>query len=133
MSGSGDTAPSSQGSVVSFNGQELGLLLSIRVSGGRAVATDITGVDAAVSGSGADSYIVRERDSTAVDPATVTVTFWGVGPTAEVGDRGTLAVTMDAGSIVSGDAWLAAYEVEANVGEFIQGSATFELAQFAGS
>lgn len=127
-SGSGEgPAPSAQGSTVSFGGQPIGLLLSIRATGSSAGQTDITSMDSVVEGSGSSSYVRRQYDVTVVDPGQVSITFFGVGPTAEVGDRGSLSVEIAGATVLSGDAFLASYDVEASVGELVKGSATFQL------
>lgn len=128
MPGSGEgPAPSSQGSTVSFDGQAIGLLLAIRVTGGSAASTDVTTMDSTLVGTGAASHVLREYDVTVVDSGSVSITFFGVGPTAEVGDRGELSVSIGGSTVISGDAFLASYDVEASVGELVRGSATFQL------
>lgn len=128
MPGSEDELiPSAQGSTVSFGGQPIGKLIAIRVTGNSASATDVTTMESTLSGGSGESFMVREFDVTVVDPGQVSITFWSVGPSAEVGDRGTLSVSIDGNVVISGDAFLASYDVEASVGELVRGSATFQL------
>lgn len=126
MPGSG-LVPSSQGSTASFGGSALGDLIAIRVTGATAAGTDVTTMDSAVSGSGADSRIAKELDVLAVEPGSVSVTFFGAGPSADVGDKAELSVSIGGSVVISGEAFLASYDVEASVGELVRGSATFQL------
>lgn len=126
MPGSG-LVPSAQGSTVSFGGSPLGDLISIRVTGASASGADVTTMQSAVSGSGAASRIAKELDVLAVDPGTVSITFYGAGPSADVGDKAALSVSIAGSVVISGEAFLASYDVEASVGELVRGSATFQL------
>lgn len=125
-SGSGDV-PSAQGSTISFGGTPLGSLIAIRVTGESANTTDITSLESVLSGSGSSNFMFRQMDCLAVDPGTVSVTFWGTIQGVEVGDRGELSVTIAGSTVISGDAFLASFEVEASVGALVQGSAVFQL------
>lgn len=127
MPGSGDVAPSSQGSTVSFAGQSIGMLLAIRATGSSVSGTDVTTMSSTVAGTGSAAHVKRELDVMMVDPGQVSITFFGVGPTAEVGDRGELSVSIAGSTVLSGDAFLSSYDVEAGVGELVKGSATFQL------
>lgn len=125
-SGSGEV-PSAQGSTVSFGGGELGMLLSIRVAGAGAASVDVTSMQSSVAGTGSGAVIAKELDVLAIDPGSVSVTFFGAGPNAEVGEKGALSVNVGGSTVISGEAFLSSYEVEATVGDLVRGSATFLL------
>lgn len=126
MPGSGEV-PSSQGSTVSFGGSELGSLIAIRVTGASASGTDVTTMESSTTGTGSGSFIARQLDVVAVDPGSVSVTFFGAGPSAAVGEKGELSVSVAGSTVLSGEAFLSSYDVEASVGELVRGSATFQL------
>lgn len=126
MPGSG-SVPSSQGSTVSFDGSVLGDLIAIRVTGESATGTDVTSMESSLGGSGGAACIARELDVLAVDPGSVSVTFFGTGLSAAVGDKAALSVSIGGSVVLSGEAFLASYDVEASVGELVRGSATFQL------
>ena len=125
-SGSGEV-PSAQGSTVSFDGGELGSLLSIRVNGPSVSGTDVTSLESPIAGSGAGAVMSRELDVLAIDPGSVSVTFFGAGLPADAGEKGELEVVVAGSTVLSGEAYLASYEIEATVGDFVRGSATFQL------
>lgn len=126
MPGSG-SVPSSQGSTVSFGGSEVGDLIAIRVTGASANGTDVTTMESAMSGSGSAACIAKELDVLAIEPGSVSVTFFGAGPSADVGDKAELSVNIGGTVVISGEAFLSSYDVEASVGEVVRGSATFQL------
>lgn len=121
--------PTAQGSTVSFDGTTLGDLLSIRASGPTANAEDVTSLESTVSG----SAVAKERDVVALEPGSVSVTFLGLPATTAVGTTGSLVVTIAGATVLSGDAYLAGYDVDASVGELVRGTATFQLTNAAGS
>lgn len=120
----------SQGSTVSFGGS-ITSLLSIRSSGGSAGTYDVTSYDSVIVGSGDNSRIRREFDVTGIDPGTVTVSVLGASPYGrdDIGMRAALTVTHD-GSSLSGDAFLISFDIDAQVGELLKASMTF---QFSGA
>ena len=131
-SGSGGSfQPSSQGSSVSFAGSDIGRLTGWRITPGSAEFEDVTSSDSVTLGSGADTRVVKDYDCLTVEPGSADVTLFGCPPhiAADIGSRGTLAVTFDGGSL-SFDAYLESYEVTAAVGEVLVGSARF---RFSGS
>lgn len=121
--------PTAQGSTVSFDGTELGDLLAIRVSGPTANAEDVTSLESTISG----SAVAKERDVVALEPGSVSVTFLGLPATTAVGTTGELVVTIAGETVLSGEAYLAGYDVDASVGELVRGTATFQLTNAAGS
>jgi hypothetical protein len=92
------------------------------------VFVESTNVTSTVIGSGDASRIVKSYDCIAIDPGTVEVTLYGCPPfsSVQIGLRGTVAVTFDGGSI-SRIAYLEAFDVTGQVGQFLVGKATFKL------
>lgn len=117
----------SQGSTLSFNGFS-GSLLTVSYSGGSANATDIGGLT--TRSDGGDPFVVSRLDVTSVSPGSVSVTFFGSGGGLRVGAIGSLSIRVGGGGSgrgFSGEAFVSDYQVEASVGEFVRGSATFTM------
>jgi hypothetical protein len=119
---------SSQGSTVSFAGAAIGQLVGWRVSPGQAAVEDFTGFGCDILGTGADARVVKRMDATAVDPGTAEVRLLGVPPyvATEIGKKGSLYFSYDGGGFTL-QAILLSFDIEGAVGEFIKGSATFQL------
>jgi hypothetical protein len=124
-------ATASQGSTVSFAGQSIGSLLSIRGKGASAGVFNCTTAASAIVGTGTNSRIRKQVTVTSIDPGSVTVSILGATPYSrdDVGKTGTLSVSFGSATL-SGEAYLESYEIDAQVGDLLKGSATF---QFTGS
>lgn len=117
---------SSQGATVSFGGVSLGMATSIRWEGGSASGTDVTSGEN-VRTNGGLPYAMRELDVTVADPGSCTVDFFVQGSVSlEAGQSGTLSVSIG-GASFSGNAFVSGFGVEANVGEYARGFATFTM------
>lgn len=118
----------SQGSSVSFGSGPLGSLVGWQVSPAQASTTDVTGVDAAMYGTGEDTRLVKQIECTAIDPGTVSVRLLGCPPytNEDIGTKATLTVDFDGGGI-EWEAILMSFEVEGSVGELLRGTATFQF------
>ena len=118
---------SSQGSTVTFDGSELGSLLSIAVQSQASSPVDITYIGSAIVGSGEDARMVREVTVLSIEPATVEVSFLGASgySTTDPGNRGTLVITGGVG--LSATAILTGWGETVAVGEYVKGSASFVL------
>lgn len=117
----------SQGSSVTFDGSELGSLLSIAVQSQASSPVDVTYIGSAIVGSGEDARMVREVTVLSIEPTTVEVSFLGssgYGVTSP-GNRGSLLIT--GGVSLSASAILTGFGETVAVGEFIKGSASFVL------
>ena len=118
---------SSQGSTVTFDGSELGSLLSIAVQSQASSPVDVTYIGSAIVGSGEDARMVREVTVLSVEPTTVEVSFLGATGygTTDPGNRGSLVIT--GGVSLSATAILTGWGETAAVGEYVKGSASFVL------
>ena len=119
--------PTSQGATVSFAGSPLGQLLMIKAVGGSASGKDVTALDCAIVGAGDESRAVKVVDVLEVDSGRCDVTFLGTPATTEAGAKGQLEVVIGGVTVLSGEAFLASYDVEATVGDLVKGSASFQL------
>lgn len=115
-------------STVSFAGTPLGQLVQFTAGGGSAVTGDVTGVDAQISGVGANSRLMKQVDALAIEPGTADVRLLGMPSFSplQIGQKGSLAITTPGGTRV-GEAILMSYEVEGSVGDLLRGSATFQF------
>jgi len=118
--------PYAQGSTVSFDGAEIGSLLSWTAKPASAVTTDATHVGCTIWGAGQDARLVKTLECTSVDPGTLSVRLLGCPPygVSDIGSRATLTVSFDGGAI-SWDAILTSFEIEGSVGDLLRGSAEF--------
>ena len=115
-------------STVAFAGTTIGSLVEFRAAGGSAATSDVTGVSATISGSGANSRIVRQVDALAIDPGTADVRLLGMPSFTklQIGQKGSLSISTPGGWLV-GEASLMSYEVEGSDGDLLRGSASFEF------
>lgn len=120
--------PTSQGSTVSF-GSTLGSLVSITASGPTAKAEDVTTMESAV----VDGIVMVEMDPVAIEPGSCSVTFLGPPATTAVGTKASLVVSIGGTTVLSGEAYLAGYDVEAAVGDLVRATAVFKLTGSEGS
>lgn len=119
---------SSQGARVTFSGTEVGMLLSATYSAGSASPVDIGGLT--TKSEGGDPFVVPVYDVTTVTPGSLSVTFIGPKSNLKIGRRGLLQVQVGNGTgavTYSGEAHVTEYQVEATVGEFLRGSASFAM------
>lgn len=125
---SGTAPPTSQGSTVSFNGTAIGRLKAWQVSPGTAQFEDVTGSDAPILGSGDSARIVQQIACLMVEPGSASISLFGMPPFAptSIGSKGTLAIAFSTGS-VSLPAILEKYDGSGQVGEFLDGSASFRF------
>ena len=118
---------SSQGSTVTFDGGQLGQVLSWTTTPATAVVQDTTNYNSDVVGSGWESRVLKSRDCTAIEPGTASATMLGNPGYAwsDVGTKGTLTVSCAAGSIAF-EAILKKYEVQGSVGELLKYAVEWE-------
>lgn len=120
---------SSQGSTVSFAGVPLGSLVTIQASGPSASTADITSMESSL----VDGLVLRELDVLSLEPASVVVTFLGLPGATASGSKGELLVDIGGETVISGEAILSRYEIEAAVGDVVRATATFQLTGSQGS
>lgn len=120
--------PTSQGSIVTFNGNLLGRLTNWRVQPGTAQFAEWTNVGSTVIGTGIHARVVKQYFCEAIEPGGVTITMFGVPPGTHytIGQVGTLSVEFDGGGI-SLEAYVETFDVSASVGEFLVGTASFKF------
>ena len=122
---------SSQGTTVSWGGDNLGMLTSVQIRGGRAQLVDVTAVDARVVGVGTASRVMREVGVASIEPASVSLTAYSSGVSLSQEDRGDIRYLLIKGE---NDAWeyfgnaiLMDYSLTANVGGFVTISLEFQF------
>lgn len=120
--------PTSQGTICSFNGTELGRVTGFRASPGAGVFVEKTNVTSQVVGAGESARIVKSYDCVAVDPGTLEFTLYGCPPYSvyDIGAQGVVSVVFDGGAL-SKLAFLEDFEVTGSVGQFLVGRAVFKL------
>ncbi len=118
---------SSQGSTVTFNGGQLGQVLSWITTPATAVVQDMTNYDSDLVGTGWTSRVLKSRDCTAIEPGTASATMLGNPGYAwsDVGTKGMLEITCAAGSIAF-EAILTKYEIQGSVGELLKYAAEWQ-------
>lgn len=112
---------------VSFDGNDLGSLLSVDIKCQAGSTVDVTHMGSAVVGAGNESRTVKEVAVLSVEPARIEISFLGAtgfGVT-DPGTRATLAISGSLG--LSAEAILIGWGEAAQVGEFIKGSGSFVL------
>lgn len=117
---------SSQGSTVTFDGNPIGMLRSWRVGSHTAVFEEVTNLSCPVLGEGLNTRVVKLYDCTSIEPGTLELSILGVPPyiSDDIGVRATLEVTFENG-YVTGEAMLENFEISANLGEWLNGTARF--------
>jgi hypothetical protein len=108
---------------VTFAGLSGGVL-GVRISPGSAGVQDVTSHGSSVI----EGRVVRDYVCTSIDSGTATVRILGSPGFARssIGTQGALSVTTPAGTL-SATAILTSFDLEADVGELIRGTAEFTL------
>ena len=123
---------SAQGTTVSWGGDNLGMLTSVQVRGGRAQLVDVTAVDARVVGVGTASRVMREVGVASIEPASVSLTAYSSGISLDQDDRGDIRYLLIRGGGDNpweyyGNAILMDYSLTANVGGFVTVTLEFQF------
>jgi hypothetical protein len=120
--------PSSQGSIVTFDGAQLGRLTDFQAIAGTARFEEVTNVLSRVVGTGDAARVVSQYECLGIDPGGANITMRDVPPYIldDIGARGTLTVSMSGGTLVA-DAFLETFDVAGSVGEFLRGTARFRF------
>jgi len=119
---------SSQGTTVTFNGTAIGYLTGFDAESKAGSLYETTNVTSPVVGSGANARVVKQYDATAVEPPTLSITFWGP-PSFAATDAGFKAnLVFDApGETISGEAILVSFSHSGRANQWSTGAATFQL------
>lgn len=119
---------SSQGASVAFDGVVIGYLTGYDVDAKAGSLTDVTNVTSPVTGTGSSARVRRSYDCTSVEPATISITFWGPPSfsTTDCGRKATLAF-VTASKTISGSAILLDWKYSGKPNQYTSGSATFQF------
>lgn len=111
----------SQGTTLTWGGDNIGMLTSLTVRAGRAGLVDITSAASAVLGTGWNSRVVREVNCGAIEPAAISVSCYSSGFSFSSNDRGDtrfLVLIGEWGSY-TGNAILQDYSIDGKLGKFV--------------
>ena len=124
--------PNSQGAVLRFRGEVLGVLQSVNPSFAVGNKHEVTSVRSAVVGSGQNARVIKQYNVTSIEPGTITARFLGSPDLArnDIGGPGLLSFTWGSGATLSGQAFLEALDSEFAKGELIQWAAVFQFSGF---
>lgn len=124
--------PDSQGAVLSFNGQVLGVLQNVSPSFAAGNVHEVTSLRSPVVGAGQNARVVKQYNVTSIEPGTITARFLGSPDLSRnhVGFPGTLVFSWPAGGSLSGQAFLQTLDAEFQKGELIQWAAVFQFSGF---
>jgi hypothetical protein len=124
--------PSSQGAVLSFNGQVLGVLQNANPSFSVGNKHEVTSMRSPVVGAGQNARVLRQYNVTSIEPGTITARFLGSPDLArnDIGGPGVLSFTWGSGQTLSGQAFLETLDAEFAKGELIVWAAVFQFSGF---
>jgi hypothetical protein len=124
--------PSSQGAVLSFRGQVLGVLQGSSQSFAVGNKHDATNMRSPVIGSGQNARVLKQYNATSIEPGTFTARFLGSPDLArnDIGGPGMLTFTWGSGNALSGEAFLETLDAEFAKGELIVWAAVFQFSGF---
>ena len=124
--------PSSQGAVLKFNGNVLGVLQNANPSFSVGNKHDVTNIRSPVIGAGQNARVLRQYNVTSIEPGTITARFLGSPDLArnDIGGPGVLSFTWGSGASISGQAFLETLDAEFSKGELIVWAAVFQFSGF---
>lgn len=124
--------PSSQGAVLSFRGQVLGVLQGVGLTVAVGNKHEVTSMRSPVMGAGQNARVLKQYNVTSVEPGTITARFLGIPGLNinDVGGPGVLVFSYGYGGTVIGQAVLETLDAEFAKGELIQWAAVFQLTGF---
>ena len=124
--------PSSQGAVLSFRGQVLGVLQGVGLSVAVGNKHEVTSMRSPVMGVGQNARVLKQYNATSVEPGAITARFLGIPDLSvtDIGGPGVLVFSYGYSSTVVGQAFLESLDSEFAKGELVQWAAVFQLSGF---
>ena len=124
--------PSSQGAVLSFRGQVLGVLQNVNLSLAVGNKHEVTSMRSQVAGSGQNARVLKQYNVTSIEPGSFTARFLGFPDLTvqDIGAPGVLVFSYGAARTVVGQAFLESLDSEFAKGELVQWAAVFQLSGF---
>ena len=125
--------PNSQGAVLSFRGQALGVLQNANPTFAVGNKHEVTSIRSPVVGTGQNARVLKQYNVTSIEPGTITARFLGSPDLArnDIGGPGILSFTWGSGASLSGQAFLETLDAEFAKGELIQWAAVFQFSGFS--
>lgn len=123
---------SSQGAVLSFRGEVLGVLQNVGPSFAVGNKHEVTSMGSLVFGAGQNARVLKQYNVTSIEPGTITARFLGSPSLArnDIGGPGLLLFAWGSGATLSGQAFLETLDAEFAKGELIQWAAVFQFSGF---
>ena len=124
--------PSSQGAVLRFRGQVLGVLQNVRLSLTVGNKHEVTSIRSPVTGAGQNARVLKQYNVTSIEPGAFTATFLGLPDLTvqDIGAPGVLVFSYGSGGTVVAQAFLESLDSEFAKGELVQWAAVFQLSGF---
>lgn len=125
--------PSSQGAVLYFNGQMLGVLQNANPTFNVGNKHEVTSMRSPVVGAGQNARVLKQYNVTSIEPGTITARFLGSPDLArnDIGGPGILSFSWGSGATLSGQAFLETLDAEFAKGELIVWAAVFQFSGFS--
>lgn len=126
-----DNIPDSQGAILYFRGQPLGVLQGVSPSFAVGNKHEVTSLRSPVVGQGQNARVLKQYNVTSIEPGMITARFLGSPDLArnDLGGPGFLAFSWPSGTL-SGQAFLETLDAEFAKGELIQWAAVFQFSGF---
>jgi hypothetical protein len=124
--------PASQGAVLSFRGQVLGVLQNANPSFVVGNKHEVTNTRSPVTGVSQNARVLKQYNVTSIEPGTITARFLGLPSLSikDIGGSGVLLFSYGSGSTVVGQAILESLDSDFAKGELVQWAAVFQLSGF---
>ncbi len=124
--------PDSQGAVLYFRGQALGVLQGVSQAFAIGNKHEVTSMRSPVVGQGQSARVLKQYNVTSIEPGTITARFLGSPDLArnDLGGPGFLSFSWPSGGTLSGQAFLETLDAEFAKGELIQWAAVFQFSGF---
>jgi len=121
--------PTSQGSSLYFNGQQLGVLQNVSLSLAVGNKHEVTSMRSPITGSASSARVIKQYNVTSIEPGTITARFIGLPDLTvlDMGKYGVLVFSYGNGRTVRAQAFLETLDSEFTKGELVQWAAVFQL------
>lgn len=121
--------PTSQGSSLYFNGQQLGVLQNVSLSLAVGNKHEVTSMRSPITGSASSARVIKQYNVTSIEPGTITARFLGLPDLTvlDMGKYGVLVFSYGNGRTVRAQAFLETLDSEFTKGELVQWAAVFQL------